>query len=235
MEWLQSLLDNSSTPVLTAFLLGLLTAVSPCPLATNIAAIGFIGKNIENRRRVFIGGVLYTLGRTVAYTALGIVLLLVLQGGSSLFGIQKFIGKYGELLLGPTMLMVGAFMLIGNRLNLPKFGFKGGGESLARRGGSGAFLLGILFAMAFCPTSGVFYFGMLIPLSATTQAGWILPIVFAIATSLPVLVAAWILAFSIGRIGAFYGRMQTVQRWIDLIVGGVFVAIGAYYCIIMYC
>ena len=235
MEWLQSLLDSSSTPVLTAFLLGLLTSLSPCPLATNIAAIGFIGKHIENRRRIFVNGLLYTLGRVVAYTALGAVLLVVLKGGSSLFGIQKFIGKYGEMLLGPALLLVGGFMLVGDRLNLPKLGFKGSGEGLARRGGRGAFLLGMLFAMAFCPTSGVFYFGMLIPMSATATAGWLLPIVFAMATALPVLVVAWILAFSVGRIGAFYGKMQTVQRWLNRIVGGLFIAIGIYYCAVFYC
>lgn len=234
MEWLQSLLDSSSTPVLTAFLLGLLTSISPCPLATNIAAIGFIGKHIENRRRIFVNGLLYTLGRAVAYTTLGAVLLVVLKGGSSLFGIQKFIGKYGEMLLGPALLLVGGFMLVGDRLNLPKLGFKGSGEGLARRGGRGAFLLGMLFAMAFCPTSGVFYFGMLIPMSATATAGWLLPIVFAIATALPVLVVAWILAFSVGRIGAFYGKMQTVQRWLNWIVGGLFVTIGIYYCTVFY-
>lgn len=235
MEWLQSLLDSSSTPVLTAFLLGLLTSISPCPLATNIAAIGFIGKHIENRRRIFANGLLYTLGRVVAYTVLGAVLLVVLKGGSSLFGIQKFVGKYGEMLLGPALLLVGGFMLVGDRLHLPKLGFKGSGEGLARRGGRGAFLLGMLFAMAFCPTSGVFYFGMLIPMSATATAGWLLPIVFAVATALPVLVVAWILAFSVGRIGAFYGKMQTVQRWLNRIVGGLFVAIGIYYCIVFYC
>lgn len=235
MEWLQSLLDSSSTPVLTAFLLGLLTSISPCPLATNIAAIGFIGKHIENRRRIFVNGLLYTLGRVVAYTVLGAVLLVVLKGGSSLFGIQKFVGKYGEMLLGPALLLVGGFMLVGDRLHLPKLGFKGSGEGLARRGGRGAFLLGMLFAMAFCPTSGVFYFGMLIPMSATAAAGWLLPIVFAIATALPVLVVAWILAFSVGRIGAFYGKMQTVQRWLNWIVGGLFIAIGIYYCAVFYC
>lgn len=235
MEWLQSLLDSSSTPVLTAFLLGLLTSISPCPLATNIAAIGFIGKHIENRRRIFVNGLLYTLGRVVGYTVLGAVLLVVLKGGSSLFGIQKFVGKYGEMLLGPALLLVGGFMLAGDRLNLPKLGFKGSGEGLARRGGRGAFLLGMLFAMAFCPTSGVFYFGMLIPMSATAAAGWLLPIVFAIATALPVLVVAWILAFSVGRIGAFYGKMQTVQRWLNWIVGGLFIAIGIYYCVVFYC
>lgn len=235
MEWLQSLLDSSSTPVLTAFLLGLLTSISPCPLATNIAAIGFIGKHIENRRRIFVNGLLYTLGRVVAYTVLGAVLLVVLKGGSSLFGIQKFVGKYGEMLLGPALLFVGGFMLVGDRLHLPKLGFKGSGEGLARRGGRGAFLLGMLFAMAFCPTSGVFYFGMLIPMSATVAAGWLLPIAFAIATALPVLVVAWILAFSVGRIGAFYGKMQTVQRWLNWIVGGLFIAIGIYYCAVFYC
>ena len=235
MEWLQSLLDSSSTPVLTAFLLGLLTSISPCPLATNIAAIGFIGKHIENRRRIFVNGLLYTLGRAVAYTALGAVLLVVLKGGSSLFGIQKFIGKYGEMLLGPALLLVGGFMLVGDRLNLPKLGFRGSGEGLARRGGRGAFLLGMLFAMVFCPTSGVFYFGMLIPMSATATAGWLLPIVFAMSTALPVLVVAWILAFSVGRIGAFYGKMQTVQRWLNWIVGGLFIAIGIYYCAVFYC
>ena len=235
MEWLQSLLDSSSTPVLTAFLLGLLTSISPCPLATNIAAIGFIGKHIENRRRIFVNGLLYTLGRAVAYTALGAVLLVVLKGGSSLFGIQKFIGKYGEMLLGPALLLVGGFMLVGDRLNLPKLGFRGSGEGLARRGGRGAFLLGMLFAMVFCPTSGVFYFGMLIPMSATATAGWLLPIILAMATALPVLVVAWILAFSVGRIGAFYGKMQTVQRWLNWIVGGLFIAIGIYYCAVFYC
>ena len=234
MEWLQSLLDSSTTPPLTAFLLGLLTALSPCPLATNIAAIGFIGKEIENRRRIFRNGLLYTLGRTLSYTLLGIILILILKEGSSMFGIQKAIGKWGELILGPLLLIIGAFMLLGNRLKLPSFGFSGNGERLARRGGWGALLLGVLFALAFCPTSGVFYFGMLIPMSATTTAGYLLPVLFAVATALPVLVVAWILAFSARHIGQFYGKMQIVQKWLNWIVGGVFVVIGIYYCVVMY-
>ena len=234
MEWLQTLLDNSTTPALTALLLGLLTAVSPCPLATNIEAIGFIGKDIENRRRIFLNGLLYTLGRVIAYTLLGIVLILILKEGSSLFGIQKFIGKYGELVLGPALLLIGLFILFGSKLKLPSFGFKGNGEGLARKGGCGAFLLGVLFAMAFCPTSGVFYFGMLIPMSATTAAGYLLPVLFAVATALPVLTVAWILAFSVQHIGCFYGKMQTVQKWLNRIVGSVFTIIGVYYCVMMY-
>lgn len=233
MEWLQTLLDNSTTPVLTALLLGLLTAVSPCPLATNIAAIGFIGKDLENRKRIFVRGLLYTAGRITAYTALGIILLTVLKTGASLFGIQKFVGKYGEMLLGPILLLIGLYMLFGQKLRLPSLGFKGSGENIARRGGWGAFLLGMLFAMAFCPTSGIFYFGMLIPLSATVPAGYLLPTVFAIATALPVLVVAWVLAFSVQRIGTIYGKMQTIQKWLSLIVGILFTAIGIYYCVMI--
>ncbi len=234
MDWLQNLLDNSSTPVLTAFLLGLLTAISPCPLATNIAAVGFIGRNIENRKRVFINGLLYTLGRVLSYTLLGVVLIMILREGSSMFGIQKTIGTWGELLIGPMLLIIGLFMLWGDRLNLPNFGFNGNAEGLARKGGVGALLLGVLFALAFCPTSGVFYFGMLIPMSATATAGYLLPAVFAVATAIPVLVVAWILAFSVQQMSSFYGRIKTVQKWLNIIVGILFIVIGIYYCFVMF-
>lgn len=203
MNWLQTLLDNSSTPLLTAFLLGLLTALSPCPLATNIAAIGFIGKDAGNRRRIFRNGLLYTLGRILGYTLLGVVL-------------------------------IGLFMLFGHRLRLPQFGFSGRPEGLARRGGWGALLIGILFALAFCPTSGVFYFGMLIPMSATATAGYLLPAIFAIATALPVLAVAWLLAFSVQQVGSFYGRVKTIQKHLNRIAGLLFIAIGLYYCYIMF-
>lgn len=234
MDWLQNLLDNSSTPVLTAFLLGLLTAISPCPLATNIAAVGFIGRNIENRKRVFINGLLYTLGRVLSYTLLGVVLIMILREGSSMFDIQKTIGTWGELLIGPMLLIIGLFMLWGDRLNLPKFGFNGNAEGLARKGGAGALLIGVLFALAFCPTSGVFYFGMLIPMSATATAGYLLPAVFAIATAIPVLIVAWILAFSVQQMSSFYGRIKTVQKWLNVIVGILFIVIGIYYCFVMF-
>lgn len=234
MEWLQSLLDSSTTPTATAFLLGLLTALSPCPLATNIAAIGYIGKHIESRKGVFVQGLLYTLGRTIAYTLLGVVLITVLRSGANAFGIQNFVATYGEMILPPALLLVGLFMLFGNRLNLPSFGFDGKGEGLARQGGSGALLLGMLFALAFCPTSGVFYFGMLIPMSASMAMGYLLPILFAVATALPVLVVAWTLAFSAGQIGAVYGKMQTIQKWLNILVGVLFIAIGIYYCLTIY-
>lgn len=234
MEWLQTLLDNSTTPALTAFILGLLTAVLPCPLATNIVAIGYISKDIESRRRIFRNGVLYTVGRVIAYTVLGIILISILKEGASVFGIQKAVGKWGELLIGPALVLIGLFMLFGHKLSLPRFGFGGNGEKFARKGGWGALLLGILFAMAFCPTSGVFYFGMLIPMSVTASAGWFLPVLFAVATALPVLAVAWILAFSVEKVGEFYGKLQLIQRYLNIVVGILFMFIGIYYSVIFF-
>ncbi|MBO5729393.1 MAG: sulfite exporter TauE/SafE family protein [Paludibacteraceae bacterium] len=234
MDFLQNILDNSSTPILTAFLLGLITALSPCPLATNIAAIGYIGRKINNHKQIFYNGLLYTLGRIIAYTALGIVLIILLKNGTSLFGIQKFISKYGEMILGPVLLIIGLFMLFANKLNLPSFGLNPNREGLIKHGNLGIFLLGVLFALAFCPTSGIFYFGMLIPMSATSTIGYTLPSIFAIATALPVIIVAWVLAFSAERIGKVYGQMQTIQKYLNLVVATLFILIGIYYCITIY-
>jgi len=234
MDFLQNLLDNSNIPVITAFLLGLLTAISPCPLATNITAIGFISKDIGNRNKIFLGGLLYTLGRVVAYTVLGIILISILKEGSSMFSLQKGINEYSEMLIAPVLIFVGIFMLFGDRLNLPKFGFSGTGRTEKLKGNLGSLLLGVLFALAFCPTSGLFYFGMLIPMSATEPGGYLLPVVYAVATGLPVVLVAWILAYSVAGIGKFYNRIQIFQKWFNRVVAALFIAVGIYYAYINY-
>lgn len=234
MDFLQNLLDNSNIPVITAFLLGLLTAISPCPLATNITAIGFISKDIGNRNKIFLGGLLYTLGRVVAYTVLGIILISILKEGSSMFSLQKGINEYSEMLIAPVLIFVGVFMLFGDRLNLPKFGFSGTGRTEKLKGNLGSLLLGVLFALAFCPTSGLFYFGMLIPMSATEPGGYLLPVVYAVATDLPVVLVAWILAYSVAGIGKFYNRIQIFQKWFNRVVAALFIAVGIYYAYINY-
>lgn len=233
MEWIQSILDSGTTPFLTAFLLGLLTAISPCPMATNITAIGFIGKNIESRHRVFYNGLLYTFGRIITYSIIGFIIIPILREGSSIYSIQKAIAKYGDMVISPALIIIGLFMLFGNKLNLPKLGFDGGGERLGRKGDLGALLLGILFSLAFCPTSGVFYFGMLIPMAASETGGYLLPFIYALATGLPVIVVAWILAYSVAGIGLFYRRMQVVQKWMNAIIAILFIAVGIYYGIIL--
>ena len=196
MDWLQSLLGSETAPAATAFVLGLLTALSPCQLAANIVAVAFIGGSIDDRKAIFSRGGLYAFGRVAAYTVLGAVAIAILREGASMFGIQKFLAVYGGKAVGPALLLVGAFLLFGHRLGLPSFGYKGSGERIAKQGGWGAFGLGVLFAMTFCPTSGVLYFGMLMPLSAAVAGGWMLPIVFAVATSLPVLgwLGCWLFA-----------------------------------------
>lgn len=232
MEWLQNLLDSSTIPVLTAFLLGILTSISPCPLATNITAIGFISKNIESRHRIFWNGILYTVGRIITYAGIGFILIPILREGASIFVIQKTIGKYGEMIISPALIIIGLFMLFGNSLNLPKFGYSVEGT---KRGGLwGALLLGVLFSLAFCPTSGVFYFGMLMPMAAAETGGVLLPVVFAIATGLPVILVSWILAYSVAGIGRLYQRMQTFQKYMNITIALLFIATGIYYAIILY-
>lgn len=234
MDFLQNILNNSNIPIVTAFVLGLLTALSPCPLATNITAIGYIGRDMESRRRIFLNGLLYTAGRILAYSALGAILIYILHKGEDMFFIQKSISKWGEMLIAPVMILIGLFMLFGDRLNLPKFGFSGNIRSDKLKGIWGSLLLGILFAMAFCPTSGVLYFGMLIPMSAQATGGYFLPIVFAFATGLPVILVAWFLAFSVAGVGKFYNRMKNFQKWFNLIVAILFILVGLYYAYTFY-
>lgn len=231
MEWLLTLLDGNSAPMLTALILGLMTAISPCPLAMNIAAMGYIAKDLEQPRKALSRGLLYCLGRMLSYTALGIVLIAIIRSGSSAFGVQSFVAAWGEKLIGPLMLLVGLFMLFGHRLKLKGFGYDGDGSRVAVKGGWGALALGTLFAMAFCPTSAVFYFGMLIPMSTTASSGWLLPAVFAIATALPVVIVAWIFAYSAGSIGRFYGSVAKIQKWVSIAVGVLFIVIGLYYTV----
>lgn len=234
MEWINNLIETATAPVLIAFLLGILTAISPCPLATNIASIGYISRDIENRKIIFIKGLLYTFGRILAYSALGIILISILEEGASVFGVQKYISKWGELLIGPLLVIIGLFMLFGHKLNLPKFGFNGSGESYRKKGGWGAFLLGVLFALAFCPSSSVLYFGMLIPMSVSSPTGWVLPVIYALATALPVLTIAWVLAYSVKNLSTFYGKIQIIQKWLNLFVGILFLMIGIYYLKMIY-
>lgn len=236
MEWLQQLLEGSTLPVVTAFVLGLITAVSPCPLATNIAAIGFIGKGCATSHVVFSRGVLYTLGRVITYAGLGLLIIPLLREGASVFALQKFIGRYGEMLIAPALILIGLFMLFADKLNLRKIGFSGADNSVAkrRRGGWGAVLLGVLFSLAFCPTSGVLYFGMLMPMAAAQSWGYLLPVVYAVATGLPVIIVAWIVAYSVSGIGRFYNRMQVFQRWANVVTALLFIAVGVYYGVIYY-
>lgn len=236
MEFLQNIANSSQFPVVTAFILGLMTAISPCPLATNISAIGFISKDLHSSKRVFINGIIYTLGRAVTYSVIGIILILLLKEGSSIFKIQRTISTYGEMVIGPLLIVIGVFMLGLINVSLPfSRNLAEKAEMNASKGNwKGALLLGIVFALAFCPYSGVLFFGGLIPLSVSASTGYILPLIFAIATGLPVIIFAWILAYSVSSFGKVYNNLKVFEKWFRLIVGVLFILVGIYYIFVIY-
>ncbi len=227
MEFLQHILDNTSVPILYAFILGLMTAISPCPLATNITAVAFISKNIEVKRKVFINGILYTLGRSITYFVIAFVLYI----GASKFHIASFIQRYGERSLGPLLVIIGIFMLGIIKIKFPGIGRITDKFQNKENSGSGwsALLMGILFALAFCPYSGVLYFGMLIPMTITSASGLILPIVFAIGTGLFVIIFAYLIAFAVSGVGRLYNNIKTFEIWFRKIVAVIFILVGIYY------
>lgn len=232
MELLQNFLENSQFPLFTAFILGLMTAVSPCPLATNITAIGYISKDLESRKKVFYNGLVYTLGRAVSYTAIGLLFFF----GAGQFQLEGFFQSWGEKLLGPLLILIGLFMLgVLNFIQIPGLSnLTSKMESSANKGFWGVLLLGIVFALAFCPYSGVLYFGMLIPMTISSASGLYLPIVFALATGIPVILFAWLIAFSVGSIGGVYNKMKTVEQWFRRVVAVLFIGVGIYYVWIMF-
>jgi cytochrome c-type biogenesis protein len=226
-EFLSNIYANTSTPIVSALVLGLLTAISPCPMATNITAIGFIGKDLANKNRVFYNGLIYTLGRTVSYT----VLALILFFGADQLKISGVFQRYGEKIIGPLLIIIGIFMLGVIKLNFPAF------NKLSERYQNrkkfnfwDVFILGLIFALAFCPYSGVLYFGLLIPLTISTS-GLHLPIAFAIATGIPVIIFAWVIAYTLSGMGNLYKKIKSFEFWFRKVVAVLFIGIGLYYVI----
>ena len=231
MEFLTNLLDNSTMPWLTAFLLGLMTAISPCPLATNITAIGFISKDLEDRNRVFFNGLFYTLGRGITYTVLAIIIFL----GADQIKFSGFFQRYGEKFIGPVLVIIGLFMLDVLRIKFPGFSkLTSRMKEKTRWTYFDAVLLGLVFALAFCPYSGVLYFGMLVPMTVVSASGLYLPVVFAIATGIPVIIFAWIIAYTISGIGGVYNKLKSFELWFRRIIAVIFMAVGIYYLIWVY-
>lgn len=228
MEFLTNLLENSTMPWLTAFVLGLMTAISPCLLATNITAVGFISRDIENRNRVFINGLLYTLGRAITYTVIAVVIFL----GADQLKFSGFFQRYGEKIVGPMLIIIGLFMLDIIKIKFPGFNrLTSRIQDKKKWGYLDAILLGLVFALAFCPYSGVLYFGMLVPLTITSASGLYLPIVYAIATGIPVIIFAWIIAYTISGIGGVYNTLKSFELWFRRIIAVLFIAVGIYYII----
>lgn len=208
-----------------------MTAISPCPLATNITAIGYISKDFNDKKQVLIRGVIYIVGRAVTYTSIGLIIFF----GASQFSVSSSIQQWGEKLLGPLLIIIGLFMI-----GLIKSNIFGTGtlikkvQQLNQNRYTDVLLMGIVFALAFCPYSGVLYFGMLMPLTLTNASGLYLPIVFAIATGIPALIFTWIIAYSASSVSTYFNRVKSFEKYFRKFVAILFIGIGVYYIFISY-
>lgn len=225
MEWLENIAQNSDIPLLTAFALGLLTAIAPCPLATNITATAYIAKTINSKKKVVLSGVLYTLGRIFSYTIIGAIIYF----GASKFQIAKLFQGNGEKYIGFVLVILGLIMLDVIQLNF----IKGGNfteklsDKFKTKGLLGSFLLGALFALAFCPYSGALFFGMLMPL--TIKSGLLLPVAFSLGTGFPVILFAFVIAFSLEKLGKYFKVITHIEKIMRIVAGITFIVTGLYY------
>lgn len=227
MDIINCLIDDYNIPMLTAFLLGILSSISPCPLATNITAVAFISREIKTAKNTLLNGFVYTLGRGVSYTLLATLIYF----GFSAFQISRIFQGWGEKFLGPVLILIGLSML-----GVFKFEFIKSGDKtektkiwLSRKGLIGSFLLGMLFALAFCPYSGVLFFGVLIPLVLKSSEGLLLPPIFALGTGIPVILFSFLLAFSAQKIGKVFQIMQKMEKMMRYGVAITFLGVGFYY------
>ena len=227
MEWLNYLIDTYNIPLLSAFLIGIMTSISPCPLATTITAIAFISKDIKSSKQTLLNGLFYTLGRGISYTLLATLIYF----GLSSFSISSIFQGWGDKALGPVLILIGLIMV-----DIIKINFKTSNPKieqiklwLAKKGYIGSLFLGMLFALAFCPYSGVLFFGVLIPMVLKSSESLLLPPFFALGTGLPVIIFSFILAFSANKIGSIFSKVSQIEKVIRKIAAMVFIVIGVYF------
>jgi len=214
-------------PLLYALWFGILTSISPCPLATNVAAVSYLSRRINHPRLVLWSGISYTAGRTAAYAALGAVIILSLAGVPA---VARFLQKYMNIALGPVLVVAGLFLL--NIINLDFSGFvlsDGRRERLAESGVGGAFALGLIFALSFCPISAALFFGSLIPLALSNDFGIVFPLAYGIGTGLPVLAFAVGIALGVHSMGRWFDRVARLEVYMRKVTGVIFIGVGGYY------
>lgn len=222
-------MDGLIMGILSAFWLGILTSISPCPLATNIAAASFIGRKIGNKRDILLSGLLYTLGRILAYVILGMV---IVAGVTSTYFISNFLQNYMHKILGPVLIIVGMLLLNLIELNMGGAQMNEDMQKKVEKSGIwGALFLGVFFALSFCPVSAALFFGSLVPLSIKFGSKVIMPLVYGVATGIPVLAFAFLMAFSAEKVGKLFNKVTAFEKWARYITGGIFIAVGIFYCL----
>jgi len=215
---------------LSAFWLGILTAISPCPLATNIAAVSFVAYRVNHRGVVLLAGVLYTLGRSAAYVALS---FLIVNAAINVPLLSEFLQRYINKLLGILLILVGMVLLDLLNLKLPSFApSERVQQRLDRAGVAGSFLMGVLFALAFCPVSAALFFGSLVPLALKGQSSVALPLIYGTGTALPVLVFAVLVAAGSSYLNRVYAGVAKLELHAKRVTGGILIAVGIYYVLV---
>ncbi|MDD5020429.1 MAG: aromatic aminobenezylarsenical efflux permease ArsG family transporter [Candidatus Omnitrophica bacterium] len=211
----------------SALWLGILTSISPCPLATNIAAVSFLSRKITHPVTVFISGLAYTIGRMVSYAVLG---WMIICSVLSVPRVASFLQQYGGRALGPFLVVTGLILLEVFTIRLPGFALSQKHHNrLADAGVPGAFLLGLIFALAFCPVSAALFFGSLVPLALHGKSGVLLPFIYGIGTGLPVLLFATAIALGVTSISHWFHRITRIEYYTRRITGFIFVLVGLYY------
>ncbi len=220
-------MESNVVAVSSAIWFGILTSVSPCPLATNIAATSYIGKQINGYYGTLIAGFAYTIGRAAAYTGISIV---IISGLLSIPEISFFLQEHMNKVLGPLLIISGLFIL--ELISIHFSGFRVS-QNLQKRLGSGsisgACVLGFIFALSFCPTSAALFFGSVIPLSLKYESKLLLPFLYGVGTALPVLFIAAILSNASRFAGTFFNKLSVAELWFRRITGILFMIIGIYF------
>jgi cytochrome c biogenesis protein CcdA len=220
-------MDTTLTVSATAFWMGLLTSVSPCPLAANIAAMSYVGREVGSRQRTLVAGLLYTLGRALAYAALAAILV---GGLLSIPQVALFLQAHMNRIVGPLLVAVGLVLL--EWIRLPGFGsqlYDRTGDRLVKAGLLGALPLGAILALAFCPVSAGLFFGGLIPLALDHRSSLWLPALYGLGTGLPVVVFAVLVSAGLAWVGSAFHRLQAVERWARRLTAVVVILVGLYY------
>lgn len=221
-EYLTNLFDESSFSLWSAFLLGLITSLGPCTLTTNITAISFISKNYESGSRVLIGGLIYTLGRAFSYFAVALILFL----GADMLKISSLFARFGEKIIGPILILIGLVMLDIIPIRFPSFSKLSKKIEKKRKTYIQDFLLGVVFALAFCSYSGVMYFGLLIPMTINNPLGLILPLLFALGTGIMVIFFSILVAFAFSGVNKWFLHISNFEIWLRRIIAIVFIILG---------
>jgi cytochrome c-type biogenesis protein len=220
-------MDSQTLPIISALWLGILTSVSPCPLASNIAAVSFISRDIKKKSSVLWSGSGYIFGRILCYTALGACISASLVNVPL---VSYYLQMYMPKVIGPLLVLTGVVLL--DLIALPFSGFvisQARVQSLKSRGAWGALLLGIIFALAFCPVSAALFFGSLIPLAVSSKSPLLFPFVYGLGTGLPVIVFAVAIVFGVHWVTGLFKKITAAERIVRILTGAILILIGLYY------